>query len=282
MEKRKNIFKPDWEAIVQGVYSNIAYWLIGLVALGLWWIISNFDLLGFKKMTTSFWAVSLYGLTALGAGFVLYWVGRLLQNVLTFVKKNRKSVSEKSPKTELETKVDISVFDYHWTQHQLNIGAGDFTNFLKVGLCISNNSNSKIRCALRMMDVKYNGKGIVWNWQDGEEWVDAPVPVERKLIRWDEGYNPIDGKVDISPNGGLGNLLFAESNPYSMEFWFWYVDGKSKNHQNLEGKYKVFAQLEGDCERNGIMSGFQPIPYEIEFTYKKRKLENVRVSKIAT
>jgi hypothetical protein len=83
-----------------------------LVALGLWWIIYNFDLLGFKKMTTSFLAISLYGLTALGAGFVLYWVGKLSQNVLTFVKKNRKSVGEKSSETKFETKVDISVFDY--------------------------------------------------------------------------------------------------------------------------------------------------------------------------
>jgi hypothetical protein len=203
--------------------------------------------------------------------------------VITFVlaysdtKKNNQS----SPKKDYKD-IDLTVFDYPWTEHQLNIGADDFANFLKVGLRISNKGNSKIRCALRMMDVKYNGKGVVWNWQDREEWVDAPVPVERKFIKWDEGYNPIDGKIDISPSGGLGNMLFAESNPYSMEFWFWYIDGKSKNHQSLEGKYKVSAQLEGDCGRNGVMSGFQPIPYEIEFTYKRRKLENVRVTKITT
>lgn len=182
-------------------------------------------------------------------------------------------------KNEFEN-VDLVAFDYPWTEHQLSIGGRGFANFLKLGLRVINNNELKIRSALRMMDLKYNGKGVIRDWAENDEWVDIPNPIEKKLLKWDEGYNETEGKIDIAPSGGLGSLLFAESNPYSMEFWFWYVDGKSKNHQVLEGRYKAFVQLEGDCEIEGIKSSFLPIPYEVEFTYKRRKLENVEIRKV--
>ena len=280
MAKDKNFFSrvsdsvlsnSIWDLIKWG-FEKFYKWILPLILSG---GITKLIEPIFKMNTLTF--VSVFAIFSVGIGTILFSVGKLSQKILIFAKRNRGAIDKKA-----EEDISLSVFDYPWTEHQLNIGARGFTNFLKLGLRVTNDGESKINCALRMMDVKYNGKGIVWNWNDGEEWMDAPNPIERKFVKWDEGYNETEGKIDIAPNGGIGSLLFAESNPYNMEFWFWYVDGKSNNHQNLEGSYKVFVQLEGDRENNGIKSGFRPVQYEVEFTYKRRKLENVLVRKKRT
>jgi hypothetical protein len=126
--------------------------------------------------------------------------------------------------------IDITYCEYPWTDHQLNIGAGDFINFLKVGLLVRNNGGIKVHCGLRMISVQYNG------YASNNDWVPNPNVIEQKLLKWDEGYEISDGKIEIYPNGGLGRILLAESNPYNTEFWFWFVDGKSNNHQLLQGE----------------------------------------------
>jgi hypothetical protein len=194
---------------------------------------------------------------------------RVLNNVAQRDKEQREKLSLK----EYED-IDVEYYEYPWTDHQLNLGAGDFINFLKIGLQVRNDGGVKVYCGLRMISVQYNG------YASNNDWVPNPNAVEKKLLKWDEGYDVHNGKIELYPDGGIGRILFAESNPYSMEFWFWYVDGRSPNHQLLEGSYKVRIQLEGDSEKDGNKIALKPIKYDILFTYKMRKLIDVSVKKL--
>src|SRR5258706_1110569 len=177
--------------------------------------------------------------------------------------------------------VDLVQFEYPWAPHQLNLGAVSYRNFLKVGLRIINRGDKKIRCGLRMMSLDYNGLGVVWGWNSNEQWIESQTPVEKNFLKWDEGYDAIEGKIDISPLGGIGNILFVEANQQGADFWFWYVHGKSRNDQTLDGAYKANCQLEGDYEMDGIKLVLERIRYAIEFTYRHRKLENFVIRRVS-
>ncbi len=130
------------------------------------------------------------------------------------------------------------------------------------------------------MSIKYSGKGYLLSWNsEDEEWVDDPDVFESKYIKWDEGYETQEGKIDIAPNGGIGRLMFAEANPYNQEYWFYYVDGKARNHRVLNGRIQATLQLEGEYQKDGVNSGMQPVKYVVEFSYGSRSLTGISITK---
>jgi hypothetical protein len=177
--------------------------------------------------------------------------------------------------------IDVDFFDYPFPDDLLRLmGRWDGKNFIKLGLRATNKGTTKIHCAFRLVSIKYNGEGIIGGWQEKDNWIDDEEPFENKYIKWDEGYSVEGGKIDIHPNGGIGNMLFAENNPRGYEYWLWYVNGKSKNHRTLNGRFKAIIQLEGDCEKDGIKADLDSLKFEVEFSYMHRSLKAVSVTKL--
>lgn len=174
--------------------------------------------------------------------------------------------------------ISLSFYNYPWTTQQLNLGVGAWNNFTKLGLRVQNKGGVKIHCALMLINLQYSGKGFTSNWNDSEEWIDAYQTLDMKYIKWDEGYDPREGKIDIAPDGGKGDLLFAETEPRHFGFWFWYVYGRGQDIWKLDGRYKATLRLEGDCEKNGDIVNLHPVEYEITFTYKHRALNGESIA----
>jgi hypothetical protein len=179
--------------------------------------------------------------------------------------------------------IEVTFRDDPLTDHQLGLLGHDSNNFLRLALRVTNNGGTSIKCGLRMVSLQYNRTGYIQSarWEGDNTPIDredSPTPIERKLMKWDEGY-ATEGRVDISSNGGIGNLMFAETNS-SGGFWFLYIDGKSRNQQVIQGKYWATLQLEGYCERDEKKFDLKPIRYEVEFIYTNKKLDPVAVRKI--
>ena len=78
--KIKDLFKPDFHEIIQGIYTNIVWFVFGFLVLavgGIWYWISRLDPLEWKVRLSQVVATLLYLLTALGAGTILYSLWRL-------------------------------------------------------------------------------------------------------------------------------------------------------------------------------------------------------------
>lgn len=180
--------------------------------------------------------------------------------------------------------IDVSFRDDPLTDHQLGLLGHASNNFLKLALRVTNNGGVSIRCGLRMMSLQYNRTDFVQlaRWEGDEipsEREDSYTPIEQRLMKWDEGF-ATEGKIDINSRGGIGNLSFVEtaSRP-NTNFWFIYIDGKSRNQQSMQGRYWAVLQLEGYCEKGGKKYDLIPIQYEVEFTFSNGRLDPVRVTK---
>lgn len=181
--------------------------------------------------------------------------------------------------------IEVAFRDDPLTDHQLGLLGHSSNNFLKISLRVTNNGGIGIRCGLKMVSLQYNRTGFVQlaRWEGDEipsEREDSPKPIETKLMRWDEGYDTVEGKIYIPSRGGIGNLMLAEtaSRP-NLNFWFLYIDGNSRNHHTMHGRYWAILQLEGHCESDGKRTDLDTIQYEIEFTYDRNRLDPVGIKK---
>jgi hypothetical protein len=171
--------------------------------------------------------------------------------------------------------LEISPYDVPWTQQQRHVGMGG-SNTVKIGLKLENKGNLKIRCRVKAVSLYYNGYGY-HNWQGGEEWIDAPTPVEIRTIKWE---NEAESNIEIPSKSGFGNLYIAESLlGGSIGFRFCFADGNSDTHQLLDGRYCLNFQVEGDFEKNSLFEGFHPLKYQIVFKYHSHRLEFISVER---
>jgi hypothetical protein len=203
-------------------------------------------------------------------------------------KKNEDDIDRLNKRLSLNEYDDIEVAfrDDPLTDHQLGLLGHSSNNFLKISLSVTNNGGIGIRCGLKMVSLQYNRTGYVQlaRWEGDEipsEREDSPKPIETKLMRWDEGYDTVEGKIYIPSRGGIGNLMLVEtaSRP-NLNFWFLYIDGNSRNHHTMHGRYWAVLQLEGHCESDGKRTDLDTIQYEIEFTYDRNRLDPVGIKKL--
>jgi hypothetical protein len=254
-EKIKGYWVRNWEGILAGIIGTVIISTLAFIFKTLW----NF--LGILNSMNTLYNLVLWVIFALGLSLVIYWVIHFVRKIFT-----------KTTNSSYDA-ITVEYYEYPWTNVQKNLGVGDFQNFLKIGLLVTNKGISKISCAFRMMDSQYKG------YASNNDWVADPTIAEKKLLKWDEGYDTKNGRIDIAPHSGVGKILLAESHPPVAHFWFWLVDGKSENRL-LEGIYRVLIQAEIDVERNGILASVRPLNYEVEFHYQQRKLFDVSVKKI--
>ena len=181
--------------------------------------------------------------------------------------------------------IEVSFRDDPLTDHQLGQLGHPSNNFFKLALRVTNNGGVSIRCGLRMVSLQYDRTGFIQlaRWEGDEvpsERENNLTPVEMKLMKWDEGYVS-EGKIDIPSHGGVGNLMFAETDRRpNLDFWFIYIDGKSRNQQSMQGRYWATLRLDGFYEKDGIRVELKPIHYEIEFTFQRNRLDQVVITKI--
>lgn len=256
--------------IVYGVRGELIKNLIviAVLAVSLWqWKGMNFAV---ESIWSGFWPniigiLILFFIAPMAAFFNMFRVAALRDKY----QRDRLSIKEYED-------IEVAQLNYPWTDNDQRIGAPGFYNFFKLGLRVTNNGGVSVRdCSVRLMFIEYSGRS------SNNEWVPSPSPVENRMFKWDEGYDIPNGKIDrISPSGGAANLFFAESNRYSQEFRFAFIDGMSKTDQNLEGRYKVAVKLEGEAEKDRVIVDLTPLEFSIEFDFQRRQFFNVLISKL--
>lgn len=242
--------------------------VLAILAVSLWqWKGMSFAI---ESIWSGFWPniigiLILFFITPIFAFFNIFRVAALRDKY----QQNRLSIKEYKD-------IKVAQLDYPWTDNDQRIGAPGLYNFFKLGLCIKNYGGVSIRdCSARLIFIEYSGR------TSNNEWVPSPSPLESRMFKWDEGYDIPNGKIDrISPNGGTANLFIAESNRYSQEFRFAFIDGMSKTDQNLEGRYRVKIKLEGEAEKDKILVDLTPLEFLIEFDYQRRQFSNVLISRL--
>lgn len=189
------------------------------------------------------------------------------------------ALRDKTQRNQLSLKeyedIKITQLEYPWTDNDQRIGAPGLYNIFKLGLCVTNNGGVSLKnCSVRLMLVEYSGR------PSNNEWVPSPSPVDNKLFKWDEGYDIPNGRIErIGSNGSIARLFFAESNRYSQEFRFAFIDGMSKTDQNLEGRYRVTGQLDGEVEKDGKIVDLIPLEFSVEFDFQRKQFSNMSILK---
>lgn len=82
MGKLKNIFKPDWQAIIQGLYTNLIWWAVPVTGIVFWIWISKVDPLKLRIQMNRISSILLYyPLMAIGFGTIVFWGIRLCYRI---------------------------------------------------------------------------------------------------------------------------------------------------------------------------------------------------------
>jgi hypothetical protein len=177
--------------------------------------------------------------------------------------------------------VDLSFFAYPFGDGMRNLLGHPSDDFLKVGLLLTNHGGLKIRCGLRAISIQYSGRDHVLNWAGGEEeWSNIGNGFEAKFIKWDEGYDVLQGKVEVAPDGGTGMLLLAETQRPDYECRLVYVDGLGREKYRQPGRYLVTLQLEGDVEANAKWGSLRPVRYAVELAYTHPAVRGTSIRKL--
>lgn len=270
------------------IFSILIWLLVGLLAIALLILIIALGILSFDLDQQVYRIAMQWGSRAGLAVilFLLFFTWFVFRIPPEFQKTKEDEVTRLNDRLLLKeySDIDVTFRDDPLTDHQLGLLGHASNNFLKLSLRVTNNGGTSIRCSLRMMSLQYNRTGFVQlaRWEGDEtpsEREDSFTPIETKLMKWDEGF-VTEGKIDINSRGGIGNLCFAETAPRpNTNFWFLYIDGKSRNQQSVQGRYWAILQLEGHCERDGKKDDLIPIQYEVEFTFSNGRLDPVKVTK---
>jgi hypothetical protein len=144
----------------------------------------------------------------------------------------------------------------------------------KLAFRVNNNGNLSIQeRGIKIRDIKYKGE------TSPNSWVNPPNGVEAKLLKWDEGYIPTNGKIAISPHGyGLLQLAIAQPHPFGA-FQFIFLDGVSKTSRLLPGEYRVTLQLYGQVEKDNQLVDLNPIIFDVVFEFSNSRLLFRKVKK---
>lgn len=262
MEKFKNILKPDWRAIVQNLYSQAIWITLGTVILGLWGLITSFDPLELKSKMDRIFAILLYLLMALGAGMVLYSSGRLLNKLkrrIHHLEVEENIIEYNALRLEADRE---GMYVY---QHA-RVGAS-LSDEIRLWVIVTNGSKTVYECQVVLVDLEYHGN------YPGGKWGSAPSGFDRKPMKWDVGYVPREGKIELENNAEkVLEIAKAIKKHPAVGMVISHLDGYSTKKHNLEGKYRATLRIDGKVLVNNVKKPIRSLSYAVTFEYQQMPL----------
>jgi hypothetical protein len=104
-------------------------------------------------------------------------------------------------------------------------------------------------------------------YQFGDEWIHPPNGFERKALRWTEGGEPQEGKIDISANGSAKLeivRLFRFPNPF---FGISYFDGDHGKTHHFLGTYRLRLRIDAQISGGSSSWEVESTIFEVVLNY---------------
>lgn len=140
----------------------------------------------------------------------------------------------------------------------LHIGAG-FTDEFRLSVIIHNSDTYVYDCHVVLDNFEFHGLDRNARWEDSYRGFD------RKAIKWDVGYLPSEGKIDVEKNSKKSLEIAKAIKNSSMRLS--YLDGYSVKEYNLHGKYRSTLIIYGKVLVNGVKKNINDLRYKLTFQY---------------
>jgi hypothetical protein len=98
-------------------------------------------------------------------------------------------------------------------------------------------------------------------------WENAYSGFDRKAMKWDVGYVPDEGKIELDCNAKKVLEIAKATKNIGMQLS--YLDGYSPKNNNLHGEYRVTFIIYGKVLANNIKKPLKNIRYRITFKYEQ-------------
>lgn len=260
MEETKLSVSYFWE-IYQISFREIWRWLgiPGKLIDGIF----LFGILFYKLISNDFASLAVW-LGEFDVWSTVFWIALLVIPFLALINSLRVAAirdKEQRDKFLLKLYDDIEVKKYETpetiSEQVTRMAKGKINRKLEIS--IRNNGNTSLfDCSVRiaklsLLDSKYNNE--------------IPPP-ELRALRWIEGDEPKNGKVDLHAKSLPYPMWIAsaEVNPIVMfKFVFW--NHISESYYFVPGFYELIVQLEGQRELEGKRVDIIPIEFSIVFNF---------------
>jgi hypothetical protein len=134
---------------------------------------------------------------------------------------------------------------------------------IKLWVIVHNTRIPVYDCVIGLENLEYKGH------YSNDEWVPSPSDFDRKAMKWDVGYSPNEGKMDISTRTRK-RLEVATAYPHPIEkMELSHLDGYSSRGHLLEGKYRATLRIDGRVFVGTVKKDINPRWYEVVFDYQR-------------
>lgn len=260
--------RKDFQEIVRDQLSNIISHFITIPAISLilgWlgyiWskrteILDSFYLL-VSGMNIPEFIKSAIGLLVPMLGFAVIAWAILSASVFTFKKVVSKKEEEKGEDFAIYNDLKI-VKDFE--QSYLDETIRHNKKYHKLWVVVQNGKTPMYDCVIELVNLEYKGRDSKNEWTD---WA-----CDKKAMKWDVGYEPREGKIDINPSA-MKNLEIAVAYPQPQaRMELSHLDGHSARGHLLLGEYRVTVRIDGKALVKQVKKEINPIWYEIIFKYE--------------
>jgi len=241
MGKIKGYFVRNWEEILAGIIGTIITAVLGKIFGTLW----NFmgELIKMNKI----YNLVLWLVFAIGFSVIVYAFLRSLRWIFT---KN-------SDVIRLEKDFDENYLDEITRRNK---------NYFRLWVIVQNGKRPVYDCVVGLENLEYQGRS------SNGEWVHAPTGFDRKAMKWDVGYIPKEGKIDLSAKARKVVEIAAAFPQPLAKMKLSHLDGYSTKEHLLEGKYRATLRIDGKVPVSQSKKDIEPRWYEVEYEYQRHSM----------
>jgi hypothetical protein len=150
----------------------------------------------------------------------------------------------------------------HFGQY-VYIGAGLATE-VKLWVIVHNMNKYVYDCQVILDNFEFCGS------DQNAVWENAYRGFDRKAMKWDVGYIPNEGKIELDHNAKKVLEIAKATRDTGMQLS--HLDGYSTRNNNLNGKYRVTFIVYGKVLVNDIKKPIKDLRYRIAFKYEQGPL----------
>lgn len=140
----------------------------------------------------------------------------------------------------------------------LHIGSG-LENEFRLSVTIHNADRYIYDCQIVLDNLEFHGSDRNAQWEDSYRGFD------RKAMKWDVGYIPNEGKIEVENNSKKPLEIARAITNSSMQLS--YLDGYSRKKYNLNGKYRATLIIYGKVLVNSVKRPIKDLLYKVTFQY---------------
>jgi hypothetical protein len=141
------------------------------------------------------------------------------------------------------------------------------TTMVRLWVIVSNRNKYVYDCQVVLDKFEY------CDYQQGSTWGRAYSGFDRKAMKWDVGYLPNDGKIELECEANkLLEIARATRKHPDINMKLSHLDGYSTRVYNLDGKYRATFRIDGKIFVGNIKKPIRALKYRVTFKYEQLPL----------